>query len=270
MRRSFDRVVVLAIVGLFAVTGVAVAQDETLSQTELDFVANAVPGADEAPFVPTGLGVPGSPDWGIAQMIWYVVPAGSCTETENQDYVSAFGWYRGTGTGSYRLWDCPMEFPSGSLIYVMGAEVDDSDPSGYVGLSVRRYDLFAISYTTVLSENTSTPGTPGKHYHGAFFPDLTIDNHMNAYIARVRTEEGSTTQWRSLYFGVKLQISPAPAVATFPDVAPGFWAFQEIEALAASEITTGFPDGTYRPFEPVTRAQMATFLARALGLHWSY
>ena len=52
------------------------------------------------------------------------------------------------------------------------------------------------------------------------------------------------------------------------DVAPGFWAFQQIEALTAAGITTGFPDGTYRPFDPVTRAQMAAFLARALGMEW--
>jgi hypothetical protein len=28
------------------------------------------------------------------------------------------------------------------------------------------------------------------------------------------------------------------------------------------------PDGNFHPKDPVTRAQMATFLARALGLHW--
>ena len=57
---------------------------------------------------------------------------------------------------------------------------------------------------------------------------------------------------------------------TFPDVAPGYWAFQAIEALAAAGITTGFPDGEFKPTNPVTRAQMATFLARALGLHHPY
>lgn len=39
-----------------------------------------------------------------------------------------------------------------------------------------------------------------------------------------------------------------------------------IEALVAREITTGYPDGTYRPQLQVTRAQVATFLMRALGL----
>ncbi len=66
----------------------------------------------------------------------------------------------------------------------------------------------------------------------------------------------------------KLQVSPAPAVASFNDVDTNYWAFQAIEALASSGITTGYADGTFRPENTVTRAQMATFLSRALGLYW--
>lgn len=39
-----------------------------------------------------------------------------------------------------------------------------------------------------------------------------------------------------------------------------------INAVAAAGITGGFPDGTFRPDEPVTRGQMATFLTRATGI----
>ncbi len=39
-----------------------------------------------------------------------------------------------------------------------------------------------------------------------------------------------------------------------------------INAIAAAGITVGTGDGTYSPDAPVTRAQMATFLARALGI----
>ena len=39
-----------------------------------------------------------------------------------------------------------------------------------------------------------------------------------------------------------------------------------IAALVAAQITSGFPDGTYRPAEAVTRGQMAAFLARSLNL----
>jgi hypothetical protein len=64
------------------------------------------------------------------------------------------------------------------------------------------------------------------------------------------------------------QISPAPSTPTFNDVAPGDFGFQHIEALAASGITGGCGGGNYCPNSFLTRAQMAVFLAKALGLHW--
>jgi hypothetical protein len=51
----------------------------------------------------------------------------------------------------------------------------------------------------------------------------------------------------------------------FPDVAGNVHA-DAIARLAAAGIVTGFPDGTYGPDQLVTRAQMASFLARALQL----
>ncbi|MEC7522514.1 MAG: S-layer homology domain-containing protein [Myxococcota bacterium] len=46
----------------------------------------------------------------------------------------------------------------------------------------------------------------------------------------------------------------------------GHWAERHIDALAESGITRGCGAGRFCPEEPVTRAQMASFLARALGL----
>jgi hypothetical protein len=61
-----------------------------------------------------------------------------------------------------------------------------------------------------------------------------------------------------------LELEPADDEHTFPDVdgvhAPG------IAAVAAADITQGYDDGTFRPHLAVTRAQMATFLTRALDL----
>ncbi|BDG62176.1 S-layer homology domain-containing protein [Caldinitratiruptor microaerophilus] len=55
------------------------------------------------------------------------------------------------------------------------------------------------------------------------------------------------------------------SAATFPDV--GGTKYADASArLAALNILAGFPDGTFRPNEPVTRAQMAAIAVRALGL----
>jgi S-layer homology domain len=64
------------------------------------------------------------------------------------------------------------------------------------------------------------------------------------------------------------KLSPAPAVATFPDVPTNDFGFQYVEALVASGITGGCAPPNYCPNDFVTRRQMAIFLAKALGLHW--
>ena len=52
----------------------------------------------------------------------------------------------------------------------------------------------------------------------------------------------------------------------FSDVAEDAWYGPAVARIAAAGVTAGFPDGTYRPHELVSRAQMAVFLVRALGV----
>ena len=66
----------------------------------------------------------------------------------------------------------------------------------------------------------------------------------------------------------QLQVSPAPATATFGDVPTTHPFFRFVEALAASGITGGCGGGNYCPDYTLTRGQLAVFLATALGLHF--
>ena len=59
---------------------------------------------------------------------------------------------------------------------------------------------------------------------------------------------------------------PPGTPGTFPDVPPDHTHAAAIASIALAEITTGFPDGTFRPGDMVTRGQMATFLGKGLGL----
>jgi len=52
----------------------------------------------------------------------------------------------------------------------------------------------------------------------------------------------------------------------FIDVLPDHWANDHIEAIYQSGLTSGYPDGTYRPENPVTRAEMAVFLLNGMGI----
>lgn len=55
----------------------------------------------------------------------------------------------------------------------------------------------------------------------------------------------------------------AAGPSRFSDVAEDAWYQPYVERLADLGITSGFPDGTFRPDSPVTRGQMAVFLTRA-------
>jgi hypothetical protein len=61
-----------------------------------------------------------------------------------------------------------------------------------------------------------------------------------------------------------LDLEPGESAA-FPDTAGGTHDLA-ISAIADAGIASGYPDGTYRPGDPVTRGQMATFLANATAL----
>lgn len=63
--------------------------------------------------------------------------------------------------------------------------------------------------------------------------------------------------------------APAPSFAqtstqaSFSDVQSNYWAAQFIQQLAQRGIIAGFPDGSFRPEEPVTRAQYAAMINKA-------
>ena len=82
-----------------------------------------------------------------------------------------------------------------------------------------------------------------------FCPDDTVTRaHMAVFLTRA------------------FELDPGPDPG-FSDVAPDAWYHDQVAALAASAITAGCGDGTaFCPGRQTTRAQMATFLARATGL----
>ena len=92
---------------------------------------------------------------------------------------------------------------------------------------------------------------------GSYQPALTVDRgQMAAYLARaIATPTGEA--------GVP---DPGCTSPVFPDVACDFWARKYIQYLKAQGVTSGYLDGLYHPEYPVTRDQMAVYVARAFGL----
>ena len=61
-----------------------------------------------------------------------------------------------------------------------------------------------------------------------------------------------------------LALGIAPVMA-FPDVSDSHWAAPEIKILSEQGVIVGYPDGTFKPDDNVTRAEFAAMAIRALG-----
>lgn len=55
--------------------------------------------------------------------------------------------------------------------------------------------------------------------------------------------------------------------AIFPDVPFEYWAFQEIDSLNKAGILSGYPDGFFKPENPVSRAEFSKIVLLSLRLH---
>ncbi|SEH44185.1 S-layer homology domain-containing protein [Halobacillus karajensis] len=54
------------------------------------------------------------------------------------------------------------------------------------------------------------------------------------------------------------------STSDFKDVDSNYWAYEEIQSMAASSITTGYTDNTFRPTNDASRSEFTVFLYRAI------
>ena len=163
--------------------------------------------------------------------------------------------------------------PRGAKITAITFDYCDTNITfGVTGYLEQVDEPAGANLTAYPSSGVSSSGTPGCASMGADLTsyNIVINNLTKSYWVRVALDTADlTTKLRGATVFYRLQVSPAPVIATFSDVPTSHLFFQYIEALAAAGITAGCGGGNYCPDSPVTRGQMAVFLARALGLHWA-
>ena len=59
----------------------------------------------------------------------------------------------------------------------------------------------------------------------------------------------------------------APIVSAFDDVPDGYWASCDINILTENNVIAGYPDRTFKPNLPVSRAEMATLVVKGFNLN---
>lgn len=178
---------------------------------------------------------PGSPNNFLAAPV-NDIPTGSII-----DFVSVSDCSNGDGDLFFGLWDggygngfpCGVCNPGGNITFLSSISGCGEDFIGGIGY-----------------QYTQTYGHPlyllllwGTHFDGS-------------------------SKFNAVQVGYHRMVTPAPGSATFGDVPPSDPGFQFIEALVASGITAGCGGGNYCPDNPLTRRQMAVFLAKGFGLHW--
>ena len=137
--------------------------------------------------------------------------------------------------------------------------------------SVERGAMAAFFYRMAGSPQFTAPSTPS-------FKDVPRDHPFYKEIEWMRAR-GITTGWSDgtfrpndavnrdamAAFFYRYAGSPAysaPTVSPFSDVSTGSQFYREIAWLADQRITTGWPDGSFRPVQPIERGAMAAFLHR--------
>jgi hypothetical protein len=171
-------------------------------------------------------------------------------------------------TCSLRL---PINLPSG--VSIVGIELDafDGTTGGQVIANLLRCPRGATNCVLLTSAGTIFTEAPGPiQVRNDLTVPRTVDNGAETYVASINISTGSPNlRFGGLRVFFRLQVSPTPAGASFADVPPTHPFFRFIEALARSGITSGCGGGNFCPDAPITRGQMAAFLAIALGLHFA-
>lgn len=230
-----------------------------------------------------GLVLAASPAFGQAQTT--LVPVQSWVSMEGQT-LTAFG--NGYYQGFDNLW-AALTVPTGVEVDGVCAEVYDVNPAQKVivslwaaeaaqGLSAQvpvklaeadsgvaaaaggtKICLAAIPpfsfplavRTTANLDGLGSPGTV-QYYLTAFLPTGDASTLIGPALV----------DWRRV-------VSEPPDTATFDDVPTGDPFYQYVEALSAAGIAGSCDGGTnFCPDGPVTRKQLAFYLAKALGLNW--
>jgi hypothetical protein len=215
--------------------------------------------------------------YGVSQDSIYHVPITEFVPTDSswgtRDYVfpGALARYTPNCTGTC-LYAVPR-LPSGAFLTGIEAYFCNTDPNHNDLLGVQLYSTWYDgtndTYLGAAVYSSSSNGCGEFEIVDLTPLNYTVDYDNNQLYLRARIDRDDGSQaiaGVNLFY--RLQVSPAPPTSDFNDVPTSSPQFPFIEALYGAGITAGCGGGNFCPDTPLTRGQMAVFLAKALGLQW--
>jgi hypothetical protein len=210
------------------------------------------------------------PTYGTTSRTAFVIGSTNFTpRLSSTTYFAHNGMERYITTAGATMVASPM-LPNGAIVERVELRACDSDPAAAVVVVVGRCFLPGDLCDGAVAITTGVAQTPGCSNFGADVPaPFPVDNQNVPILVQMETGTTSETTFSAVKIYYRLRVRPAPFTATFPnDVPANHPFFQFVEALASAGITGGCAPLAYCPDMPVTRGQMAVFLAVALGLHF--
>ncbi len=132
--------------------------------------------------------------------------------------------------------------------------------SSFVDAKTTTQEDYAVSEGTSVAAPFAA-GTFAQYMEA--YPHLT-NKQLRETVKRSATDLG--VKGRDNTFGNGLVQSLQTKAALYPDMKLNAWYTAPIKSIFDRGLTNGFPDGTYRPNDTITRAEAVTMLGRALKL----
>jgi hypothetical protein len=188
---------------------------------------------------------------------------------------SAYHYYNSPGSSSPTAYFAQIDLEPGAALSGATCFYDDNsatnDFSFFVEKATTDFSTTPPTRTGGFLASGSSTGTPGVAYTAisvspaeiikpAILPILNL-YYLRADVANDTSFAGCLVSW-------KRTVSPSPGVATFSDVPLTDPRNKFVEALYSAGVTAGCGGGKFCPDAPLTRGQMAVFLASGLGLFW--
>lgn len=196
------------------------------------------------------------------------------------------GYLYRTGGGNTTFW-AALQLPPGALIFRLCFSGYDSAPTSLT-YDVAVYEMATADHSPGFSAVLATQSSAGwpasstgynrvchdiTNHRVETYDDLNSDLVAGPQVYRLvfdLQESDSDHRLGAVEVLWLRTVKPSPVTASYTDVPVGHPQRQWVEALKSSGITSGCAAGPARfcPDLPVTRGQLAVFLAKALGLHW--
>ncbi len=209
-----------------------------------------------------------APAWGVGNRSSFNLQAWDMQTTD-----SSTTWQINV-QGGFRYLTSPgflyggVQVSTGVRIYQIELEACDTNSLARVSAALYRGNVSTVQALAITSTGyDETPGC-GKFVADLAAPELAQPGVYRYYVEVTHDSYDGTTMVGGVRIFYEHEVAPAPGVASFLDVPTSDPAFQFVEALYSSGVTSGCGGGNYCPDAPLTRRQMAVFLSKLLGLNW--